>query len=191
MNKIGQRALTLKPLKQVDHLRLNGDIQRGNRLIADDEARLRRQRAGDADALALAAGKLVRIARHVLAAQADVFHELHDLLLPVLRVPRHAMDVDALGDDVAHLLARVERRIHASIPPDRSRIVSFASFICVKATKTASTPAPAFPSWPRCAVRPHGGASRSWRPFAAYGPRARRARAQSVHPPGHIRSFPS
>ena len=42
---------------------------------------LDRQRAGDADALALAAGELVRIAAHVVGLQADRLEQLDDALL--------------------------------------------------------------------------------------------------------------
>ena len=48
--------------QQVEDLRLDGDVERGDRLVADDELRLEGERAGDADALALAAGEFVRVA---------------------------------------------------------------------------------------------------------------------------------
>ena len=55
--------------EQIDDLRLDRDVERRDRLVADDQLRLAGQRAGDADALALAAGELVRIARrHARAA---------------------------------------------------------------------------------------------------------------------------
>src|SRR5262245_17768578 len=55
----------LQVLEQVDDLALDRDVERRHRLVADDEARLERERARDADALALPARKLVRISlRH-------------------------------------------------------------------------------------------------------------------------------
>ena len=51
--KIRQVALFLQGFQQVDDLRLNGDVQRGDRLIADDELRVQGQRTGNADTLAL------------------------------------------------------------------------------------------------------------------------------------------
>ncbi len=60
--QICQLVFFLQILQQIDNLRLNGNIQRGNRLVADDKFGIQRKRAGNADALALAAGKLVRIA---------------------------------------------------------------------------------------------------------------------------------
>ncbi len=62
-----QLVLLLQFLQQVDDLRLDRDVERGDRLVAHDEGRLHRQRARDAHALALAAGEFVRVAlRHVL-----------------------------------------------------------------------------------------------------------------------------
>ena len=58
--EVGQAELALEVLEQVDDLRLDGDVERGDRLVADDELRVQRQGSGDADALALAAGELVR-----------------------------------------------------------------------------------------------------------------------------------
>jgi hypothetical protein len=59
--KISQPELNLKRFKQVYNLGLNRYVERGNRLVAYDEIRIQRKRAGYADALTLAAGKLVRL----------------------------------------------------------------------------------------------------------------------------------
>lgn len=61
--QIRQAKLLLQVHEQVDDLRLNGDVQGGDRLIADHQIRLQRQGTGDADALALAAGELGEKAR--------------------------------------------------------------------------------------------------------------------------------
>ena len=57
-----QAELVLQIDQQVDDLRLHRHVERRDRLVADDQVGARRQRARDADALALAAGELVRIA---------------------------------------------------------------------------------------------------------------------------------
>ena len=49
--------------EQVDDLRLDRHVERGDRLVADEQVGLHGERAGDGDALALAARELVRIAR--------------------------------------------------------------------------------------------------------------------------------
>ena len=59
---ISQAQFFLQVFQQVDHLGLNGDIQRGNRLITNDQIRVQGQRARQPDALPLPAGKLVWIA---------------------------------------------------------------------------------------------------------------------------------
>ncbi len=55
--EIGEAELVLQVLEQVESLRLHRDIEGRDRLVGDDEARIERERAGDADALALAAEK--------------------------------------------------------------------------------------------------------------------------------------
>ena len=49
--------------QQVEDLRAHRDVQRRDRLVAHQQRRPQRERAGDHDALPLAAGELVRIAR--------------------------------------------------------------------------------------------------------------------------------
>ena len=58
---IGQAHLPLQLAQQVQNLRLNGNIQRGNRLIADDKLRIHGQRSGNADTLPSPAVQLVGI----------------------------------------------------------------------------------------------------------------------------------
>ena len=61
--KISARPhLALQRLQQIDDLRLDRHVERRHRLVADDQLRLEDHRPRDADALALAAGELVRIA---------------------------------------------------------------------------------------------------------------------------------
>ena len=60
--QVRQPEVALQVLHQVDDLRLDADVERADGLVADDEFRVHGQGAGDADALALAAGELVRVA---------------------------------------------------------------------------------------------------------------------------------
>ena len=46
---------------QVEDLRLDRDVERRDGLVGDDQLRIERERAGEADALALPARELVRI----------------------------------------------------------------------------------------------------------------------------------
>ena len=68
----GETQLALEIEHQVDHLRLDRDVERRDRLVGHDQPRLERQRAGDAQALALAAGELVREAQAVLGLEAHL-----------------------------------------------------------------------------------------------------------------------
>ena len=77
----------------------------------DDELRLDRQRAGDADALALPAGELVRVAVDEARVQADQRQQLLHPRAHRLPPSPQVVDLDRLGDDVADRHARVERGV--------------------------------------------------------------------------------
>ncbi len=62
--------------KQVQNLRLHRHIERRDGFVGDQDFRLERQRAGDADALPLAAGEFVRIALHGAGVQTDQAQKL-------------------------------------------------------------------------------------------------------------------
>ena len=64
--------------------------------------------AGDADALALAAGKFVGVAGGMLGVEADIAHELENALLPFLPAGVELMHVQRLADDVGDGHAGVE-----------------------------------------------------------------------------------
>ena len=106
--QISQPHLALQVHHQIEHLRLDRDVERRHRLVADDQLRLQRQRARDADALALAAGKLMRIVVHLRLAQADAVEQFGDALLHVLAA-RGVVHAHRLGHDVAGRHARIER----------------------------------------------------------------------------------
>ena len=107
--QIGQAEIALQLVEQVHDLALDGDVQRGNRFVADDEIRLHRQGARDADALALPARELVRIARRHLCEQPDLDQQFRRPLPRRADIGHQAMDRQRLIDDVAHGHARVER----------------------------------------------------------------------------------
>ena len=61
----------LQVAQQVEDLRLDRDVERRDRLVGDEQLGVERERARDADALALAARELVRVAVVVLGVQPD------------------------------------------------------------------------------------------------------------------------
>ena len=58
-------------LDELEDLSLNRHVERGGRLIGDQQVRLAQQRHGDHDALAHAAGELVRILVEALGRAGD------------------------------------------------------------------------------------------------------------------------
>ena len=76
----------------------------------DDQLRIERERAGNADALALAAGELVRKALHLGAAEAHPLEQLRDPFLP-FGGAAEAVNPQQLAHDVARRHARIERGI--------------------------------------------------------------------------------
>ena len=66
----------LQLLEQVDDLRLDRDVERRHRLVADDELRVERERPREPDALALPAGELVRVAVGRIRRQPDDVEQL-------------------------------------------------------------------------------------------------------------------
>ena len=102
-------VLALQLLEQRKDLGLRGHVQRGGRLVGDDEGGLQRQRHRDHYPLALPSGKLVGIAvRDAFGIrEVDVRKQLDDPLAPFLRteVRVHAEDLVGLR---AHLHQRVQ-----------------------------------------------------------------------------------
>ena len=119
-----QPQLALQLGEQVDDLRLDRDVEGRDGLVGHHELRLQGDGARDADALALAAGELVREAVVVLGVQPDAIHQLLHELLALVVVALEAMDDERLADDRAHRLARVQRRVgvledHLHVAPQR------------------------------------------------------------------------
>jgi len=56
--QVGQAELGTQPLEQVEHLGLDEHVQRGDRLVADDQRRVEGDGARDGHPLGLAAGQL-------------------------------------------------------------------------------------------------------------------------------------
>ena len=108
--EVGEPEPLLQLLQQVDHLALDRHVERGDRLVADDDARVDGQRPGDADALALAARELVGIAQRHVGEEPDHLQQLGDAIGD-LRLGQDAVHADRLGDDLADRHARIERGI--------------------------------------------------------------------------------
>ena len=98
--KISEFSCLLQFLQHIDDLCLDGNIQRRYRFVADDEARIYRQRPGDADTLSLSAGKLMRETVLELRVQSHQLHELQNLIPPLFLRLTKLLDIHGLADDV-------------------------------------------------------------------------------------------
>ena len=104
-----QPELLLEIGEKIEDLCLDGDVERRDRLVADDELGFGDQRPGDADALRLPAGKFVRIAVDHFGLQPHRLHHLHHALLALRRVEFGHQRLQQIGNDLAHRHARIER----------------------------------------------------------------------------------
>ena len=105
-----QMQAFLQLLQQVDDLCLHGDVQGGDRLVRDEQLGLQGQRAGDADALALAAGKFTGAALCGVRRKAHHLQQSrHTGVHFVLRA--HMMHLQYFFEHGAHAHARVQRGV--------------------------------------------------------------------------------
>src|ERR1700722_8837807 len=121
--------LVLELAEQVDHLRLDRDVERRDRLVEQDQPRVERQRARDPDPLALTAGELVREAVEMLGLQSDLVEQLAALALDL--VARNAADAQRRREDLVDSLAGVQRRLriledHLHLATDRLELSAVA-----------------------------------------------------------------
>src|SRR4051812_3017857 len=108
--QVREPELLLQVLEQVEDLGLDRDVERRDGLVTHDQLRVQGQGAGDADALALPAGELVRVAIDEVGAEPDDVEQPLGGLAP--RLPRpELVDDERLGDDVADGHPRIERGV--------------------------------------------------------------------------------
>ena len=100
--QISQSHLLLQLLEHIYHLRLNGYIQCGDRLIADDELRIDCQCSRDADTLTLSAGELVRVTVCMLGVQSDSLQHGDDHIMTFLLVGSQLMNIDGFPYDISY-----------------------------------------------------------------------------------------
>ena len=74
--QIGDAEILLQVAQQVQDLGLDRHVEGRHRFVAHDELRTQGDGPGNADALPLAAGELVRVPVVVLGVEADALHQL-------------------------------------------------------------------------------------------------------------------
>ncbi len=96
-------------LEEVEDLLLHGDVERGGRFVGDEQTRAAGQGHGDDDALAHAAGELVRVLPGAPGGFGDAdLPEQFDGSFPALGAAQAEVRPDALRQVRAHLLHRVQ-----------------------------------------------------------------------------------
>ena len=109
--QIAQPQLILQAFEQIQHLRLHRYIERAGGLVAHDQFRFDRQRPGNADALALAAGKLMWIALTRVRRQAYLLQQLRHSGLTFRAAGANSLGAHTFLQDLAHQHARIERGV--------------------------------------------------------------------------------
>ena len=110
----------LQRLEQLQDLRLDRDVERGCRLVGDQQVWLVGERDGDHHALPLAAGKLMRISSEPLfgVANADLGQQFDHARARCL-VGNLLMQLDDFADLLLDGVQRIERR-HRLLKDDRN-----------------------------------------------------------------------
>ncbi len=109
--EIGKAEVALKFFEQVDDLRANADVKRGDWFVTDDEFGAQDKRAGNADTLALSAREFVRVAAQGGFLEADGADDFGSSVVKFRCGGALAISVDQqrLGDDRFNAHARIER----------------------------------------------------------------------------------
>jgi hypothetical protein len=93
--------------QQVEDLALGGNVERAHGFVADKQSRLRRQCAGNCDALLLPAREFARIAVAVIGRQADLIEQVRSLR-GRFALGHAVVSPDHLGERVAYGASRIE-----------------------------------------------------------------------------------
>lgn len=123
---IGQVELLAQIGEQIDDLGLDRNVERRDRLVGHDQPWPERQRASNADTLALAAREFVGIARRVLGRLFDPAQKL-GYAVGHLRCREALMDAERIGQQIADPPMWVERgarilKDHLHLSPQRTQL---------------------------------------------------------------------
>ncbi len=86
---------------------MDGEVERGDRLITDDQFGFDRQRSANGDTLRLSARKLVWKPFGEMRSDADEVEQLADAS-PAACSAMETVDIESLGDEVPDRHARIE-----------------------------------------------------------------------------------
>ncbi len=144
--KVAQAHLALEVQHQVEHLALDGDVERGDRFITHDQTGFEGDGPGDADALALATREFERIAINSRSRQADLAEEFADLVPSPGGITQRVND-KRFGQDLSDGMARIQRfhgilKDHLQLTPERAqlRLAERSKFAVLKGNVAGSRP---------------------------------------------------
>jgi len=109
--QVCEAQILLKLLQHIDDLGLNGHVQSGHRLVTDDKLGVGGQGAGNAYALALAAGELVGVPGGLLAGKSHGLQQLEYTGGPLRLVCAEVVHIYGLGHNVGHSHAGIQRGV--------------------------------------------------------------------------------
>jgi hypothetical protein len=105
--KEGQAESLTELLEQVEHGRLNRDVERRHGLVRHQKLGLERECPGDCDALPLAARELARVGIEGPRAEPDELQQFMAALVNAL-LRNHPVRAEKLGESLAHGHAWIE-----------------------------------------------------------------------------------
>ncbi len=125
---VGERELLLEVIEEIQHLRLDRDVQGRDGLVGDDQLRPECEGPRDPDPLPLAAGEFMREPVVVLRRETDGLEQVLDPLAATLLVV-DPVDLEWAADDRADALAGVQARVRIlehdlHLPPNRPQRAS-------------------------------------------------------------------
>ena len=128
----GEAVALPQPGEEVEDFGLDRDVERRGRLVEQQDWRPEDEGAGDGNALALAAGQLVRVAEAVDGEEPDIGDGGADARVDFC----FTVDFEGLAQDVVDGLARVERGVR--VLEDELQLASVGAapeLICTRPTE--------------------------------------------------------
>ena len=107
---IRQPHILLQIHHQVQHLRTNRHVQRGDGFIGNHHVRVQHQTTGNRDTLPLTAGEHVRIAIVMLRFQPDLRHH-RQRFFTALFFAQRGVDLQRFFQNLPHFLTRIQRAV--------------------------------------------------------------------------------
>ena len=110
--QICQVVLLFQIQKQVDDLRLDGNVQSGYRFVTYNKLRIYCQRSGYTDTLSLSAGELMGVTMDKVRCKSALLHNLHNIILHLgIAFFEHSMGLKSLSDNLSQRHTGIQRRI--------------------------------------------------------------------------------